>query len=69
MALRFGPKQAIDAFLLPLSEDPEGSVPDPREPPHPDPNLAAADRDAFGVQRRARADQRPVSRVSLPDVE
>ena len=35
MALRFGPKQAIDAFLPPLSEDAGDSLPDPREPPHP----------------------------------
>ena len=36
MALRFGPKQAIDAFLPAADADVNPS--DPREPPHPDPD-------------------------------
>jgi hypothetical protein len=38
MALRFGPKQAIDAFLPAQDGSPDGTRSDPREPPHPEAN-------------------------------
>ena len=38
MALRFGPKQAIDAFLPAQDARPDGTLADPREPPHPEAN-------------------------------
>jgi len=42
MALRFGPKQAIDAFLPAPAADAAGLSSDPREPPHPDKDAPVA---------------------------
>lgn len=63
MALRFGPKQAIDAFLpAPAAETTpvaDTQKPDPREPPHPDQDAAV---EARSTAPRPDPPERPFGR-------
>jgi hypothetical protein len=61
MALRFGPKQAIDAFLPAQDATPDAKLTDPREPPHPDPKAAAEETPSTGANASAPAAKRPFS--------
>ncbi len=64
MALRFGPKHAIDAFLPAQETSPDGALSDPREPAHPEANPPVEPGQALESKVSAQAVQPSFSQIA-----